>query len=261
MKIIKNKKKDFNFQIIISELSRLSLSDEKIKSLNEDIKKNVNKNGVILKIFLEILELILKYDVGKLILILDQYKNENYDSYPNFMNQIDILMKKHKELKMIICSTINDNSNRDDVINSLESNIGNPQYDKNNQNCLFYYLELYKKKSSNKNTINYLFDNKQKYIYFFKNKEKSKKLIFKEITEKITKKLESFRVSKINTKESHTNYTFNDILIYLNSLLNEKFENENLINVLRLCPLKYIKIIFKENILLSNHYIHLLNII
>ena len=161
-------------------------------------------------------------------------------------------MKKIKELKMIICSTINDNSNRDDVINSLESNIGKPQYDKNNQNCLFYYLELNKKKSSNKNTINYLFDNKQKYIYFFKNKEKSKKLIFKEITEKITKKLESFRVSKINTKESHTNYTFNDILIYLNSLLNEKFENENLINVLRLCPLKYIKNIFKVKYFIIN---------
>jgi len=245
LKIIKNKEKDMNIQIIISELSRLSLSDEKIKLLNEDIKKNVNRNGVILKILLEILELILKYEDGNLILILDQYKNENYDSYPNFMKQIDILMTKYKRLKIIICSSINDNNIRDDVIISLENNIGNPKYDINNQNYLFYYGDLYKIKSSNKNTINYLFGNKQKYISFFKNKEKSKKLVFQEITEKITEKLESFRVSKINTKESHTNYTFNDILIYLNSLFYEKFENENLIKVLRLCPLKYTKIIFQ----------------
>ena len=245
LKTIKNKEKDVNIQIIISELSRLSLSDEEIKLLNEDIKKNVNRNGVILKILLEILELILKYKIGNLILILDQYKNGNCDSYPNFMNQIDILMTKYKKLKLIICSSINDNSIRDDLINSLQKNIGNPHYNINNQNYLFYYGDLYKKKSSNKNTINYLFDNRKKYIYFFKNKEKSKKLIFKEITEKITAKLESFRVSKINTKESHTNYTFNEILIYLNSLFNEKFENENLINVLRLCPLKYTKIIFQ----------------
>lgn len=96
MKTIKNKEKDVNIQIIISELSRLSLSDEEIKLLNEDIKKNVNRNGVILKILIEILELILKYKIGNLILILDQYKNGNCDSYPNFMNQIDILMAKYK---------------------------------------------------------------------------------------------------------------------------------------------------------------------
>ena len=79
LKTIKNKEKDVNIQIIISELSRLSLSDEEIKLLNEDIKKNVNRNGVILKILLEILELILKYKIGNLILILDQYKNGNCD--------------------------------------------------------------------------------------------------------------------------------------------------------------------------------------
>ena len=168
LKTIKNKEKDVNIQIIISELSRLSLSDEEIKLLNEDIKKNVNRNGVILKILIEILELILKYKIGNLILILDQYKNGNCDSYPNFMNQIDILMAKYKKLKLIICSSINDNSIRDDLINSLQKNIGNPHYNINNQNYLFYYGDLYKKKSSNKNTINYLFDNRKKYTAFRK---------------------------------------------------------------------------------------------
>ena len=95
-----------------------------------------------------------------------QYKNENFDSYPNFKKQIDTLMKIHKGLKIIICSSINDNSIREDVINSLESNFGNPQYDINNQNCLFYYGELYKKNSFNKNIINYLFGNKKKYTLF-----------------------------------------------------------------------------------------------
>ena len=178
-----------------------------------------------------------------MILILDQYKKDNILSYPYFNEEIKLLMEQNKQLKIVYCFTINDNEIRDDVLYSLEKNGGNNLY---KEEYIFYFGELYKLKESGKNTINYLFGNKKKYISFFQNGKKSKGDIFKEISKRIRNKIESFRVSKLNNHEISSNYTFNDVLIYLKSIFDLEFKYENLFNVLRYCPLKYIKIIFDD---------------
>ena len=245
LKTLKNQNKKNNLKMIISELSRLFLSQKDIDSLNSDIKK-INTEQNIFKIFLEILEIIFNYKIPRLILIIDQYKNKNFELYPNFMEDIALLMDKHKELKIVLCSSINDNINRDDFLNNLENFKGNPKYNKENQDYLFYYGELINNIYYDKNelSINYLFENRQKYIFLFRSKNKSQKEIFRDISNKIRNKINKFIISELNYKNTSFNYTFNDILIYMKSILNEKFHWSQIIDVLSACPLKYSKIIF-----------------
>ena len=247
LKTIKKKDKKENLKIIISELSRLSLNMEAINKLNSNLKKKVKTKENILKILLNILDNIPYDKIRCLILILDQYKSENFDTYPNFLKDLDELMEKYKELKIVTCSSINDNAIRDEAIQNLQTHKGNPQYNKANQDCLFYYENLYELVVTNYNSINYLFDNRQKYLSLFSKKEKHKQIIFEEISNKITTKLEKFRISRVNSEEKYKNYnyTFNEILIYLKSIFNEKYEVQYFIDILRMCPMKYTKIIFE----------------
>ena len=243
LKVLKAQNKKDNLEMIISELSGLIFSLKIIDSINCEIKKiDTDKN--IYEIFLEILELICNNNILRLILIIDQYKVENYDSYPNFLKNIELLMNKYKKLKLVLCSSINDEKIRDDALTNLENNKGNPEYNEQSQNCLFYYAELYKRKNLNNNSINYLFDNRQKYIFLFQS-QKKRKDIFEEISQKIKKKIEKFRVSKLNYQDKKIQYTFNDVLIYLKHIFNEKFDLKDIIEVLCACPLKYVKIIFE----------------
>ena len=243
VKILKNKDKNTALKIIISEFSRLYLKDDDIKIINKETKK-INLQNDIIKILLELIQIILKYNKLKLILIFDQYKKDNIQSYPYFNKEIKLLIEQNKKLKIVYCFTINDNEIRDDVLYSLEKNGRNNLYKEESQEYIFYFGELYKLKKSGKNTINYLFGNKKKYISFFQNGKKSKGDIFKEISKRIRNKIESFRASKLNNHEISSNYTFNDVLIYLKSIFDLEFEYENLFNVLRYCPLKYILKLF-----------------
>ena len=152
LKALKNQNKENNLKMIISELSRLFLSQKDIDSLNSDFKK-INTDENIFKIFLEILEIIFNYKLIRLILIIDQYKNENFELYPNLMEDIVLLMNKHKELKLVLCSSINDNIIRDDFLINLENRKGNPIYNEENQDYLFYYGELYNNIYYNKNEL------------------------------------------------------------------------------------------------------------
>ena len=246
LKILKNKDKNTAIKIIISEFSRLYLEDAQIKSINEEVKK-LNLQNDIIKILLELITIILKLNISKLVLILDQFKRENYQSYPNFREEIKLLMEKYSQFKIVYCSSINDNEMRDDALDSFEKTEGKHIYNAQTQEYIFYYAELYKKKESDNDTINYLFGNKKKYISFFYNPKRKKDEIFKEISKRIQKKIESFRVSKMKNQEISSNYSFNDVLIYIKSIFNLKFDYENLFNVLRACPLKYIKIIFNTD--------------
>ena len=206
LKVIKNQNKEENLEMIISELSGLFLLKEEIDTLNIQIK-DINTDKNIFEIFLEILKLILNFDINKLILIIDQYKCENYSTYPNFMKNINSLIDKYKALKLVLCSSINDNENRDNVLINLENNKGNPEYNENNQDCVFYYADLYKKKNNLKTPINYLFSNKQNYKHLFRSGN-SKKKVFEEISQKIQAKMETFRVSHLSKNRLQNEYIF-----------------------------------------------------
>ena len=100
------------------------------------------------------------------------------------MKDLDSLMENYKKLKVITCSSINNNLIRNEALENFQV----PVYNITNQNCLFYYAELFKLKVLNENSINYLFENKKKYIFLFRTEKKSKKNIFTEISNKIKKK-------------------------------------------------------------------------
>ena len=59
--------------------------------------------------------------------------------------------------------------------------------------------------------------------------------------------MNTFRISRLNPIKTPDNFTFNDIIIYMKSILNEKFYWSEINKVLSACPLKYSKIIFDKD--------------
>ena len=248
LKVLKNSDKEKCLNIIISELSRLILRDEDIININIKLKA-IDIRNPILEILLEIIEIILKNRISRnLVLILDQYKIENYCSYNNFVNKLDLLIDEFPHLKIVYCSSINDNGLRDELLETFIKFEGPIlEYNQNTQIYYFYYINLFNSNSHKKQkTINWLFNKKRKYIYWFRDKEKTKKEIFDSIINKIKKKIEKFKISTIDI-ESVWNYSFSELLIYLKQIFNKEFTKNNIFHVLKFCPLKYVKIVFKRD--------------
>ena len=59
---------------------------------------------------MELIQIVLKYNNLKLILIFDQYKKDNLQSYPYFEEEIKLLMEKNKQLKIILYFTLSWNT-------------------------------------------------------------------------------------------------------------------------------------------------------
>ena len=247
LKALKTKSYEKCIGMIISECSRLGLDEDMISNLNKEIQK-IKTNTVILEFLLKVIEQILKYELPKLILILDQFKKENYESFPNFKNDIENLINENPILKVIYCASINDNELRDEVLHSfIRYNGLIKKYEESSQDFFFYYTELYKPKIKNKNTINWLFNNKPKYISFFNNKFQNKDDIYKDIISRIEKKIIKFRASSLKTYQYDDSFSITDILIYLRNIFYVKFEKNYIYEVLKFCPLKYLKIKFTED--------------
>jgi hypothetical protein len=249
LKVLNKNDKNKCINIIFSELSRIVLSKENIEDLNKKLE-SIDIKSSILEILLKIIDLILEYkNIKSLILILDQYKKKNYYSFDNFSENIESLCKKYKSLKIVYCSSINDNNLRDEVLNSFIRYDGLiKEYNEDSQKFYFYYADIFIKiKNKNKNTINWLFDNRKKYISLFKSNNTIRKDIYDGIIKKINSKIEEFNISS-NENQFNDKYSLSDLFIYLRKIFNVKFSIRYIFQVLRFCPLKYVKVIFKEEI-------------
>ena len=153
--------KDKCIKIILSECLRIDLNLDDFKKKYE--KVNISNN--VFGFLIEILEIILELSTEIIILILDQYKSIYFSCEKGFMNKINNLMNKN--LKLVICSSINDNEIRDAFLPTLQNFYGNPPHlEHDSEDYYFYYFNLYNPQYTTYEQQ--LFGNRVKYIEILK---------------------------------------------------------------------------------------------
>ena len=218
--------------VINYEFGRAILNEKEILEL---------KNIINSKIFIEPWNIIFKLFnllISKeLILIFDQFKDKNVDSYIFKNIEEKILGNK---IKIIICSCINDESLKTQILKTIEVFHGNPPYfNKDSEKYYYYYSNLLNVEDlklicgKNPNDDNELFNQfnyNPKYIYIFR---KSNESYYKTV-----EKIKLHIISKIKEGFSEK-FLVNDIL-YLTSLkVGIELDYEENFNILVFSSLKY----------------------
>ena len=228
-------------KIILSEFSRLNIEENKFNERFE----NFNFNQNILGQLLDALEIILDLSNNSIVLILDQYKSSNVNSYKDFSNRIDNFIK-NKNLKLVQCSSINDNEIRDLLMPTWIKYFSNPSLlIFETQDFYFYYHKLYEPKCKTFSQI--LFRNKSKYIKIITRKNTLENSL-DEISTDIINKIKSFK--KYEEEKNNLIYSdieFDDILIFLHKNMKKEFDKKNLLRYVSLVPLKFFIIDFKKD--------------
>ena len=243
LKILKKNENDKEkcIKIIFSEFHRLNIDINEFNNKFEHF--NFNKN--ILAQLLDILEIILDLSNDTIILILDQYKSSNVESCRGFMAKIEDFIN-NKYLKLIQCSSINDNEIRDLFLPTWKTYLSNPpQLNYNTQKYYFYYYKLY---ITSYNTYSEkLFCKKYKYMNMLKEQNTYQKNL-DAISDKIIGKLRKFRQYE-NSKNNFNFYdiTLDDILIFLHKNIKKDLDKAQLIHYVSICPLKFFIIDIKED--------------
>ena len=248
LKIMKKYVKNYYafLEILFEESSRVFLSDEKQDEFKKKIKI-ISLDKGIFNILIQVLELFLELnDNQSITLILDQFKSSNINNDLSFIQKIEEL-NKEKNLKIVYCSTINDNEARDGLMPTFIKYKGNIiELDEENQEFYFYYPELYDIPKSN-NITNLLFNNKIKYIDMID--EKNFKKSIEKVDEKILKKLIDFKNHQNSKNILINDYDLVEILLFLKDIVAEEkeYSTYNLLKILSICPLKYFVIYIMED--------------
>ena len=240
LKTLRKNKSDYKncLKIIFSECRRVKLNkdnfDEKISLLK--IEEN------ILSQLLYIIEIILDLAKNTIVLILDQYKEENINYEPNFVKKIKEFFKR-ENFRLVLCSSINDHDIRGEVIKTWrEFNGNNPhELDKNTQDYYFYYFKLFSRRKS-QNLSYKLFRNKYKYLKKVKN-DKSLDNTYN----RIIKKLKNFQIYNKDKLISLNEYNLSDIFVFLKKYINTKLDKSTFFEVISMIPLKYFPVIIKDD--------------
>ena len=224
--------KDKCIRIILSECLRIDLNLNDFKKRYE--KVNISNN--IYGFLIEILEIILELFQEIIILILDQYKSSYFSCEKEFMNKINNLMKKN--LKLVICSSINDNEIRDAYLPTLQNYYGNPPHLEHEfEDYYFYYSNLYNPKYTT--YTEELFGNRFKYIEIFQESLTISEGLTK-VSNRIINKIEKFK--KYEEQKFHKNcceFNLDDILIFLNNNMNKDIPRSQFNEIISICPLKF----------------------
>ena len=220
------------------------LKDKEIEVFNKKLEL-INFEINILNILLEIINLILDINNDHyIILILDQYKSSNIDSDLSFINNLK-KSNERKNFKVIICSSINDNEMRDELIQTWYDNRGNPiELNEKTQDYVFYYSKLYIPEASK--TLSFLlFNNKLNYSKLFDERNILNSL--NKINDKITNKLKKFKKYVDKSEISNNIFNINDILLFMKKIINIEHQISLLLNLVSSCPLKYFVVNFKND--------------
>ena len=208
-KLIKLKKYIKLKNVIAAECKRVSLKESQIISFNE-MMINISE----MKVSNIINELVKFFAKLKIIIILDQFKTD-----------ISIEENNLGNIRVIICSSINDKNIRQNCLENLDNILkGNPI----DYNKYVYIPKLYQVKSENK--IYSFFNNIPKFI----SRIKSCKTVdnyntkINEIKEEITEKIKSFY--KLN---------FAEYIMKIRQNLNVFIYIDNFTKIMELYPLKY----------------------
>ena len=240
LKAIKEYRKDYYkfLEILFAESSRVKLTSVKREEFKKKVKL-ISLEFSILDILIQVIKLFLELNGNENItLILDQFKSSNIEYDISFKERIKEL-NEQTNLKIVYCSSINDNETRDELMPTFIKYKGYiSQLNEETQEYYFYYTELYISPKSN-DIIYLLFNNKIKYIDMIDKKDYKKS--FKKVDKKIENKLNKFK-SYQDSKQIIINiYNLVDILIFLKDIVDNEndYSITNLLNLVSICPLKY----------------------
>ena len=220
-----------SYNLIIYEFRRLYLNNEKLNTLKDLLQKNIN--NPIWTIIINILNYI--KDTYNTI-IFDQFK-KSYISIDDF-NKIENIIKD-SNLRLILCSSINNWDIRDEVIKTIKKYNGNPkELDDQSQYYYFYFYQDFFGKTINDNnednlkSLYQLFNFKPKYIYLLSQCKNDYKICINEIKSQIKKKMEEFFLFE-------KNLNICKILLIIKNNINIKLSYDKDIDILINIPLKY----------------------
>ena len=198
-------------EIIFSACSRVFFEPSQKVKFREQLEK-IDLCENILQILLKILNLIILITKKYIILMLDQFKFDNINNDNSFIDSINEINKN--KLKVIYCSSINDNDMRDELIKTFIKYKGNPNsglLSINNQVYYFYYIGLYSPNKT-KSLLYKLFKNKYNYSKLFD--ENNIKSSVQKINEKIYSKLNTFKTYSNEKQITNNNYSLSDMIYY-----------------------------------------------
>ena len=225
-----------------SELESLNLNEKIIKELNEYLKKNKYEN--FMKILNDIIYILKEYSI---IIILDQYKKRNklYYILNSFFEDV---MEKHYKIKFILCSSINDEEIKEEVIKTIKFYKGMPTIlNYQSQQFFFYFSILFQPRKNINDKYNPIYE---LFNYLPKYKSQFSKIDNKEKLIESVKKIDNQIIGKIleNNRLINRNNLSGVFIIILN-IINDEFKYcPNSYDLLQnYIPFKYFNIIFKEN--------------
>ena len=223
-----------SYCLLISELERLDKVDE--KSFNELIGESFKHNRSILDLLLNIMKYLQKIEDIKFVFVFDQFKYKYIKQ--GFLEAIN----NFKNIKYVLCSSINDKKMREFCLESWKQ-VGKNVMKLNveNQKYYLYFSSIYEFKNEKRGSNNIIFEQLgfiPKYIMLYKT-TKNKSEFFADIRNHITKKIDEFcGNSKINKAELLINLKY--IIIKTEYHLNQLEE------IIKFCLLKYFVVKFNE---------------
>ena len=225
-------------ELLMYELCRIKLNDNEQKNFYDFF------NSIQDKTPWDIIYRIINYFLNKkIIFIFDQFKNERVDYF--FFKRIEQIIKD-SNIKIIICSSINDKDIREEIIKSIQKNNTNPLHlSIETQQYYFYFSNLLDKtiikdniqKKENEGCYE-MFDYNPKYVFLLENSEN----INIEIN-----KIENHIKKKIKETFDYKNYSLEAIFFFLSLKVNKNLNYTNDISVLNITPLKYFTLILEKD--------------
>ena len=221
-------------EIFIYELQRLNLIQSEIDKVSNIFLAN--------REFWNILYLlIIEFKNKKIVFILDQFSQSTVNN--EIYQKISDLIKGNP-LKLILCSSINDNNIKDEVIKTLSENKGNPtSFTELTQKYYYYFTDLInieniKEKYNNVNKeIFAQFNFCDKYVNSLEKDPSASQL--NSITQKMYDKID------VSFKKGFVDYKY--ILVNLQNYIKKNIEYKEAELYLKQTPLKYFKLILCEN--------------
>ena len=234
LKCLINKSIKDSYLMLQDEFARIS-SNDIFNKIQDVIKSNYSKSTEPLNLIFIIMNLLFEEEKEyNFTFIFDQFK-EDFFSY----NQKKYLDEEKFNIKIVYCSSINENKIRIECLNTWNEFKYNPTIlNAKNQKYYFYYINIYSPSCFQENSIVENITNIKRFKKYTKNCITQEEKLLK-IKEHIIKKMEKFS-SQVNT-------SFDFIISYIKRIINKKYNNNELNEILEICPLKYFIIIFLEN--------------
>ena len=229
------------YQIIIHELERIDIDNDKLNEINLLIQNSYEKQLSPLQLILIIMTfLFTNFKEDSFVFIFDQYKKKYM--IDGFNHEIS----KMSNIKIVYCSSINDKDIREECILSWKKNEKNiSEFNEVTQNFYFYFDDIYTYKQKNYNNNDYnnnilaKFNYIPKYIKMYEDNKKDDISFINEAKNKIEEKVMDFC-----RKDKNKYY---DILVHLRYIIDVEYDFRQLSEVIDFCLLKFFKIQFYES--------------